>query len=225
MPFAAVARIVGASAYRVLAVCERYVHIAGGLADYSQVKALAIDWTSRARGHAYVTLAADADERRVVFVTDGRDAQAIEQLAEHLDWRGCAPEQIRPVSIDMSAAWYQGRCRAPAGCASHLRRVPCRRSRQRRSGQDPAQRAARRSRPCCNPQRDALDAAQGRLPLEARRRAALQELISAPKLTLTARAWMYKERLRLALEHRQVKVMRDLLQHWCKCATPPRSSP
>ena len=43
MPFAAVARIVGESAHRVMAVCERYVQIALGLADLSNVTALAID--------------------------------------------------------------------------------------------------------------------------------------------------------------------------------------
>ena len=51
MPFAAVARIVGESDHRVLAVCTCYVDIALGLADFSDVKALAIDETSRARGH------------------------------------------------------------------------------------------------------------------------------------------------------------------------------
>ena len=52
MPFAAVARIVGESAHRVMAVCERYVHIALGLADFSEVKALAIDLAcSRPRLH------------------------------------------------------------------------------------------------------------------------------------------------------------------------------
>ena len=81
MPFAAVARIVGESAHRVMAVCERYVHIALGLADFSEVKALAIDETSRARGHDYITLAADAIKRRVLFVTEGRDAKTIEALA------------------------------------------------------------------------------------------------------------------------------------------------
>ncbi len=34
---------------------------------------------------------------------------------------------------------------------------------------------------------------------------------------MTARAWAYKERLRLAMEHRQVNVLRKLLQHWCTC--------
>lgn len=73
MPFAAVARIVGLSAYRVLAICGRYVALALQQADFSQVKKLAIDETSRARarGHDYITLAADAIERRVLAVAEG----------------------------------------------------------------------------------------------------------------------------------------------------------
>ena len=108
MPFAAVARIVGESAHRVMAVCERYVEIALGLADFSEVKALAIDETSRARGHDYITLAADALARRVLFVTEGRDAKTIEELAADLDAHGCPAEQIESVSIDMSPAFIRG---------------------------------------------------------------------------------------------------------------------
>lgn len=108
MPFAAVGRIVGESEYRVLALCRRYVHIAGGLADYSAVTSLAIDETSRARGHQYVTIAADAEARRVVFVGEGRGAQVVAELAEHMDWHGSPPVQIDRVSIDMSAAYIKG---------------------------------------------------------------------------------------------------------------------
>jgi transposase len=108
MPFAAVARRVGESAHRVMAVCERYVDIALGRADFSDVKALAIDETSRARGHDYVTLAADAIKRRVLLVTVGRDAKTIEALAAHLADPGCPPEQIDTVSIDMSPAFIKG---------------------------------------------------------------------------------------------------------------------
>ncbi len=108
MPFAAVARIVGESAHRVMAVCERYVDIALGLADFSDVTALAIDETSRSRGHDYITLAADALARRVLFVTEGRDAKTIKALAEDLDAHGCPPEQIDSVSIDMSPAFIKG---------------------------------------------------------------------------------------------------------------------
>jgi len=44
------------------------VEIACGLADYSDVTKLATDETSRAMGHSYVTLAADADARQELFV-------------------------------------------------------------------------------------------------------------------------------------------------------------
>jgi len=108
MPFAAVARIVGESAHRVLAVCERYVSIALGLADFSEMTTLAVDETSRARGHDYVTLAADAQARRVLFVTEGRGAKTIKALAADLEDHGCPPGQITCVSIDMSPAFIKG---------------------------------------------------------------------------------------------------------------------
>ena len=121
MPFAAVARIVGAilgtPAHRVTAVCTRYVELAVAQADLSTVTTLAIDETSRARGHDDTTLVADADARRVVFVTEGRDASTVEQLAEHLQAHGGAPEAIEAVSSDMSAAFIKGCasiCRRPA---------------------------------------------------------------------------------------------------------------
>src|SRR5438093_11462937 len=81
MPFAAVARIVGESPHRVLAVCQKYVEMACGLADYSDVAALAIDETSRARGPSYVTLAADTEAMRVLYDTVRRDAKTIIMLA------------------------------------------------------------------------------------------------------------------------------------------------
>lgn len=45
---------------------------------------MAIDETSYRRGHNYITLAADAEERKVVFVAEGRDAQTLTGLARHL---------------------------------------------------------------------------------------------------------------------------------------------
>jgi transposase len=108
MPFAAVARIVGESAYRVQALCEKYVALALEAADFSDVKALAIDETSRARGHDYVTLAADPERRRVLCVVEGRNSAAVLEIASELDSHGCPPEAIESVSIDMSAAYIKG---------------------------------------------------------------------------------------------------------------------
>ena len=55
-----------------------------------------------------MTLAADAQARRVIFVTDGRDAKTIEALAADFLAHGCPPEQITSVSIDMSPAFIKG---------------------------------------------------------------------------------------------------------------------
>jgi transposase len=47
--------------------------------------------------------------------------------------------------------------------------------------------------------------------------AALYALLQAPRLTVTARAWIYKERLREILDRKQVNVVRQRLTHWCGC--------
>src|SRR5690606_20752523 len=77
MPFNAVARVVNLSWHRVAAIAKRYVDLALDQADLSDVTRLAVDETSRARGHDYITLVADADARRVLFVTEGRDAATL----------------------------------------------------------------------------------------------------------------------------------------------------
>jgi transposase len=221
MPFAAVARLVGESAHRVMAVCERYVHIALDLADFSDVRALAVDETSRARGHDYVTLAADAVKRRVLFVTEGRDAKTIAQLAGHLEDHGCPPEAIDTVSIDMSPAFIKGvsdelpnaqitfdkyHVIAHAGTAV-----------------DKTRRIEQRSDPSLKGMRWTLLRDSYSLKPEAA--AALHGLITQPKLTRTARAWLYKEQLRETLNRRQVNVMRDTLKHWCTCVMRSKVQP
>ncbi|MBK7250517.1 MAG: transposase [Gammaproteobacteria bacterium] len=74
---------------------------------------LAIDETSKARGHDYISLAADASDRCVVAVAEGHGADSIAQLTAELQGRGCDTEQVTSVSIDMSPAFIKG-------CAEHL---------------------------------------------------------------------------------------------------------
>ena len=108
MTFAAVAKLVGLSWHRVHAICSRYVDLALDQVDLSTVKAVAIDETSSRRGHNYLTIAADAEERRVVFVTEGKDADTITRFAEYLTAHKATPDQVRSVSIDMSPAFING---------------------------------------------------------------------------------------------------------------------
>ncbi len=221
MPFAAVARIVGESAHRVSAVCERYVDIALGLADFSDVKSLAIDETSRSRGHHYVTLAADPVGRRVLCVTEGREAKTIETVAAELDTHGCAPEQIESVSIDMSPAFIKG-------CAEHLPNARITFDKfhvvwHANTAVDKMRRIEQRSDKSLKGMRWSL--LKDRSTLKPEAAADLDTLVAKMTTVRTARAWVYKERLREILERKQINVVRGMLQHWCICVMRSKVEP
>jgi transposase len=213
MPFAAVARIVGESAYRVMQVCKRYVELALRQADFGEVKALAIDETSRARGHDYITLAADAVQRKVLFVTQGRDMQTIKSLAADLQAHGCAPEQIDSVSIDMSPAFIKGVTAELPNARITFDKFHV--IWHANTAVDKTRRIEQRSDPSLKGMRWTL--LKDAFSLKPEAGAALHGLITAPKLTRTARAWMYKERLREVLDRKQINVVRESLRHWCVC--------
>jgi transposase len=221
MPFAAVARIVGESAHRVMAVCERYVHIALGLADFSDVRALAIDETSRARGHDYVTLVAEAIKRRVLFVTEGRDAKTIKELAAYLDEHGCAPEQISSVSIDMSPAFIKGVSEELPNARITFDKFHV--VGHANAAVDKMRRIEQRTDTSLKGMRWTLLKDPSRLKPEAA--ADLDALIAKMATVRTARAWAYKEQLREILDRKQINVVRTMLAHWCNCVMRSKVEP
>jgi transposase len=221
MPFAAVARIVGESAYRVLAVCRRYVALALQAADFSQVKTLAIDETSRAKGHDYITLAADAIERRVLSVAIGRDASTLKTVAAELAAHGCPPETIESVSIDMSPAFIKG-------CTEHLPNARITFDKfhvvwHANAAVDKMRRIEQRGDKSLKGLRWTL--LKDRASLRPEAAADLDALIGRMTHVRTARAWVYKEQLREILERKQINVVRDMLKHWCTCVMRSKVEP
>jgi transposase len=221
MPFAAVARIAGESAYRVLEVCKRYVELALAQADFSDVKALAIDETSRARGHDYITLAADALARRVLFVTEGRDARTIGELAAELNAHGCPSEQIDCVSIDMSPAFIKG-------CTEQLPNARITFDKfhvvwHANAAVDKMRRIEQRADKSLKGMRWSL--LKDRASLRPEAAADLDALIARMTTVRTARAWVYKEQLREILERKQINVVRAMLLHWCTCVMRSKVEP
>ena len=220
-PFAAVARVVGESAHRVMAVCERYVEIALGQADFSDVTALAIDETSRSRGHDYITLAADALARRVLFVTEGRDAKTIKELAEDLNAHGCPAEQIESVSIDMSPAFING-------VSTELPNAQITFDKfhivwHASMAVDKMRRIEQRTDSSLKGMRWSLLKDRSKLKPEAA--TDLDALIAKMTTVRTARAWLYKEQLREILDRKQINVMRGMLEHWCTCVMRSKVEP
>ena len=221
MTFAAAARLVGESRHRVAALCERYVELALAQADFSAVRELAIDETSRARGHDYITLAADAVERRVLAVAEGRSAETVAALAGELASRGCAPEQVTSVSIDMSPAFIKG-------CADHLPNARITFDKfhvvwHASTAVDKMRRIEQRSDRSLKGMRWSLLKDRSRLTPDAA--ADLDALIARMTTVRTARAWVYKEQLREILERKQINVVRAMLQHWCTCVMRSKVEP
>ena len=108
MPVKAVARIVGEHDTRLWRVVHHYVDQARARTDASGVTRLAIDETAARRGHDYVTLFVDIDQARVVFATEGKDADTIAAFADDLAAHGGDPDAISEVCIDMSPAFIKG---------------------------------------------------------------------------------------------------------------------
>lgn len=211
MPFAAVARLVGESWHRVHAICERYVELAVAELDLSEVRALAIDETSYRRGHRYLTVAADAIERRVLFVNEGRNASTVGELAEHLRSHQARPEQIDSVSIDMSPAFIKG-------VTEHLPRARITFDKfhvvaHASAAVDAMRRLEQRTDPSLKGLRWAL--LKDRHQLSAAGRAELDTLITQVASKRTARAWVYREQLREVLDCKQINVVSAMLAQWC----------
>lgn len=211
MPFAAVARLVNLSWHRVAAICGRYVDLALAEADFSAVARLAVDETSRAKGHDYITLFADADERKVLFVAEGRGADTVESFAEDLILHGGDPAAIESVSIDMSPAFIRGvgKSLPNARITFDKFHVVAHAS----LAVDKTRRIEQKTDPSLKGLRWAL--LKDRSNLNPGAQADLDALVAQFTTKRTARACLYREQLRDILDRKQINVVRGMLTQWC----------
>jgi transposase len=135
MPVAAAARLVGEHDTRMWRILHHWVEQARERADYADVKRVAIDETAAKRGHDYVSLFVDIDQRRVVFVTEGEVPTRRVRVADDLEAHNGDASHIKQVCIDMSGAFIKGVTDKPNRGRDHLRQVPPGEARQRRPRQ------------------------------------------------------------------------------------------
>jgi transposase len=108
MPVNNVAQKVNEHDTRLWRVVLHYVETARDRSVFSEVIRAAFDETSARRGHDYVTIFSDLDERKVIFVADGKDSATVEAFAADFKAHGGDPQAIAEVCIDMSAAFIKG---------------------------------------------------------------------------------------------------------------------
>ena len=211
MPFSGVARITGVSVHRVMALAERYVNGAVGAADFSEVRRLAIDETSRAKGHDYVTVFADEPGRKVIYVAEGNEAATVEAFAGNLRTHHGKPTQIESVSIDMWPAFIRGITENFPNAQitfdkfhviSHAS-MAIDEMRRREQKLDPSLKGLR------------WTLLKDRSNLSRAQRSELDALLGHMTSHRTARAWLYREQLREILTRKQPNVVRTMLKQWC----------
>jgi len=108
MPVNKAADILKVYPKRIWTIFNYWINLALSKDEQSTVTAIGIDETSRKKGHDYVTVAVDLQQRRVVFVTEGKDEKTIDKLKGHFEKKEVSPDQIKQVSIDMSPAFIAG---------------------------------------------------------------------------------------------------------------------
>jgi transposase len=108
MPVNKVAGIMGEYPQRVWNFFRYWLSIAYQKADHKDIKVLGIDETSTKKGHNYVTIAVDMDERRVVHATPGKGAETITKIADYLEEKGTEKDTIEQVCIDLSPSFISG---------------------------------------------------------------------------------------------------------------------
>jgi transposase len=108
MPMSKVASALRVVDNRLWRVFKHWVEQAVAKDNLEKVERVGIDETSTKKGHQYVTVCADLDTRRVVYVGEGRGAAIVGSLATTLSQKGGSAAKIRAVAIDMSPAYISG---------------------------------------------------------------------------------------------------------------------
>ena len=108
MPVATLAGLVGETDMRIWRIVHHYVDEAVEAQDLCGVERVGIDETSSRRGHEYVSVFADLDERRGVFCVEGRDHETVQAFSLFLETHGGDPARVSEVCQDMSEAFLKG---------------------------------------------------------------------------------------------------------------------
>ncbi len=108
MPVHNVCQLLNVYDNKLWKMIKAYTNKARAEEDYSGVTVVGIDETSVRKNHVYVSLFVDIEEKRTIFVTEGKDHTVIKAFVSDLVAHGGKPDNIEQVSCDMSPAFIKG---------------------------------------------------------------------------------------------------------------------
>jgi len=108
MPVNKVSQIIKVDDNKLWRMMQYYTETAREREDYSSVKQIGVDETSKAKGHDYVSLFVDLAKKRTIFVAEGKGSETMTAFVKDFEERHGNPQDITDVSIDMSPAFIKG---------------------------------------------------------------------------------------------------------------------
>lgn len=211
MPFDSAAKLTGESYHRVRAVCGKYVDLAVEASDLSGLTQIAVDETSKERGHRYLSIFADAEERKVIHVTEGKDSKTVESFVSHLETHGGDADNISSVSMDMSVAFIKGVDEYMPNARKTFDKFHI--IQHANDAVSAMRKIEVESDPSLKGLRNAL--LKGRENLTDNQQVSIEGLTANLTTCRTARAWQMKENLRDILDRKQINVVEAMLKSWC----------
>lgn len=103
-----VSRLLGEHDTTLWPILQHYVDEAREEQTWDEVTRIAIDETSRAKGHDYVSLVLDLNTRKVLHVAEGKDQRTLFDFKDQLLLKGGHPDDIEELCMDMSPSFIAG---------------------------------------------------------------------------------------------------------------------
>ncbi len=108
MPVHNVSQLTGVSDHKMWRVLDTYIELAKKDEDFSDLSIIGMDETSIAKGHEYITLFVDLEEKRTVHISAGKDNKTVVDFVEDLEAKKGDRKATKQVSCDMSPAFIKG---------------------------------------------------------------------------------------------------------------------
>lgn len=108
MPVRAVAQLMDMHDGQIWRILDHYVETARQQEDFSSVKSIGLDETASRRGHNYISLFHDLDQKRLLFACEGRNKSVVAEFVNDLEAHGGQAAKIDSVCIDMSKSYVAG---------------------------------------------------------------------------------------------------------------------
>lgn len=92
-------------AKRIFSIIKRRVVEALSMQDLSPLHAISVDETSSKKGHNYLTILSDSEQKKVVGIGIGKDINAVQLALQEAKKRKASAETVKTISMDMSQSF------------------------------------------------------------------------------------------------------------------------